>query len=120
MKAWFQRTFGLMQTAKSKNKVKFPRRYPEIEPLEIRWMPSITSAVQRVTDPEQGLQVPFGTAEYMPNSGGFIIKHPLDFDQSPGVEVGRTPALVYNSETTQVRPIIEITLTTDAGSGLPS
>src|SRR5438034_574294 len=108
MKAWFQRTFGLMQTPKSKNKVKFKRCYPELEPLEIRWLPSITSAVQRVTDPEQGLRTQFGTASVAPNTGGFIITHPLDWDKSPGVAVGRSPALVYNSETIDVRPIIEV------------
>src|SRR5438034_7364513 len=117
MKAWFQRMCGLTQQPKS-NRIKFPKAYPEIEFLEVRWMPSVTSAVQRVTDPEQGLRVPFGTASVAPGTGGFIISHPLDPDLSPGVSVARSPALLYNSEIVSVRPIIEASVTSNAGLGL--
>src|SRR5207249_3337960 len=42
-----------------------------------------------------------------PNTGTVRLEHPLDFDKSPGVSVGRNPALVYNSATVHVRPIVE-------------
>src|SRR5262249_44745052 len=40
------------------------------------------------------------------DTGGLRLAHPLDFDLSPGTAVGGDPALVYNSDTVSVRPII--------------
>ncbi len=105
--------------APKNHRPKFPRRYPDFEVLETRWMPTVT-AVQRVTDPLQATVVPFGLASVSPNTGGFRTAVPLDLDQSPGTSVGRDAALLYNSETVSPKPIIEFTVTTVAGNGLPT
>jgi hypothetical protein len=101
-------------------KTMFPRFFPDFEVLEIRWMPSITSAFQRVVDPVQSTALPVGLIQVNPNTGTARIAVPLDFDFSPGTSVGRNPALVYDSATIAPRPIIEATLTTTAGLGLPT
>ena len=112
----------LLRSSKAKQSSKrlFKRFYPTFEQLEIRWLPSITSAVQRVTDPFQSALQNFGTAAVAPNTGGVRLVHPLDFDKSPGTSVGRNPAMVYDSETVGPRPIIEVILPTVSGSGLPT
>src|SRR5262249_39886665 len=48
------------------------------------------------------------------------VRHDLDFDQSPGTEVGGSPALVYNSERVNVKPIIQATVQSDNSQALPS
>jgi RHS repeat-associated protein len=53
-----------------------------------------------------------GEASVAPNTGGLRLSTDLDFDLSPGTAVGGTPALVYNSDTVSVRPILPVTLTT--------
>jgi len=53
------------------------------------------------------------------NTGGVRLSQVLDFDQSPGTAVGGDPVLVYNSDTVQVRPIIEVQLGTQAPPGVP-
>src|SRR5207253_1663493 len=49
-----------------------------------------------------------GEAQVALNTGGLRLSHALDFDLSPGTDVGGSPALVYNSETVDVHPIIEL------------
>jgi hypothetical protein len=64
--------------------------------------------------------VSVGEALVAPNTGGLRLSEGLDFDQSPGTDVGGSPALVYNSDTVSVRPIIAATLTTDPTKALPA
>src|SRR5439155_913906 len=75
---------------------------------------------QRTTDPGQATLVPFGKALISPNTAGFRIVDPLDFDLSPGTSAGGSPALVYNSETISPKPILEGSLVSDAGGSVPS
>jgi YD repeat-containing protein len=63
---------------------------------------------QRSVDPDRGLLVGVGEATADLNTGSLRLLHPLDFDLSPGTAVGRDPALVYNSATVDVRPVIEL------------
>jgi len=79
-----------------------------------------TSAQQRVTDPEQSTTYSFGLAQTAINTGGFRIFNPLDFDLSPGTSVGGSPALVYNEEIVNPRPIIEATLDSDPSGSVPT
>ncbi|HEY1191216.1 MAG TPA: hypothetical protein VGE74_26515, partial [Gemmata sp.] len=64
----------------------------------------------RENDPDRTLSIPLGTAAITPGTGGLQLAHGLDFDLSPGATVGGSPALVYNSDTAAVRPIVEFTL----------
>ncbi len=113
--------FGKKKPANTRIK---PKKYfPEIEQLELRWLmtaTTITNTFQRLTDPEQGQSITFGTATVFPNTGNFQIVEPLDFDQSPGTSVGRNPALVYDSASVAPQPIIEATLLTNSALGLPT
>src|SRR4051794_11384160 len=45
------------------------------------------------------------------NTGAVWLSVGLDFDLSPGTAVGGDPALVYNSDTVQPRPVVEARLT---------
>jgi RHS repeat-associated protein len=62
-------------------------------------------------DPQRAEMATLGEATVVLNSGDLRLTHPLDFDQSPGTSVGGDPALVYNSETINVRPVVQIDLT---------
>jgi YD repeat-containing protein len=73
-------------------------------------IPWLLSAGQRRNDVSQATWVPEGQASVAPNTGSLRLTHTLDFDQSPGTSVGRDPALVYNSDTVDARPILEATL----------
>jgi RHS repeat-associated protein len=66
-------------------------------------------------DPQRAQMATLGEATVVLNSGDLRLSHPLDFDQSPGTSVGGDPALVYNSETVDVRPVVQVDL---AGSQL--
>ena len=46
--------------------------------------------------------------------------HGLDLDQSPGTDVGLSPAPSYNSERVTVQPIIQAEIVTDNSVSLPS
>jgi RHS repeat-associated protein len=59
--------------------------------------------------------VSLGEAQVSLNTGGLLLSEPLDFDQSPGTDVGGKPALVYNSNAVDVQPIVEVTLSPAAG-----
>ena len=49
---------------------------------------------------------PIGQADVSLNNGGLRLTHELDFDLSGGTSVGGSPALVYNSSTVNVHPLI--------------
>ena len=71
--------------------------------------------------PNNVFQDPLGGADViLPGTGSVSASQPLDFDLNPGTSVGGYPALVYNSNTVNVKPIVQITLPTNAGSGVPS
>src|SRR5262249_35430053 len=40
-------------------------------------------------------------------------QHALDLDQSPGTSQAGNPALVYNSDAVNVRPVVQVTIPTD-------
>jgi RHS repeat-associated protein len=67
-----------------------------------------------------------GTAQVAPNTGTLRLSNPLDFRQSPdsaqddSAGLGIAPALVYNSDTVNVRPIAEVTTQFDQSLGLPT
>src|SRR5262249_17872181 len=44
------------------------------------------------------------------NTGGLRLSHALDFDLSPGTSVGGNPALVYDSRTVDVQPVVQVSL----------
>src|SRR5207253_1620695 len=62
----------------------------------------------------------FGLAQIALNTGCFRILNPLEFDLSPGTSVGGSPALVYNEEIVNPRPIIEATLDSDPSGSVPT
>ncbi len=61
-------------------------------------------------DPERALDLPLGNENVSLNTGALSVSYPLDFDMSPGISVGGDPALVYNSDTVNVRPVLELTI----------
>jgi RHS repeat-associated protein len=52
--------------------------------------------------------------------GDVQVAHALDWDQSPGTSVGLDPALVYNSDRVNNKPIIQAQVQTDNGQNLPA
>jgi hypothetical protein len=92
---------------------------PSFDVLETRTVPtaSISSASMRTDDPRNVGLVPIGETSVDANLGAARISQPLDFDQSPGTGMGRNPALVYNSATVNVRPIIQAVVTPDTTHG---
>jgi RHS repeat-associated protein len=75
---------------------------------------------QRTDDPDKALLLPVSEATVDLNQGGLRLSHALDFDQSPGSDVGGTPALVYNSVTADAQPVIQLAVQGDANAGAPS
>ena len=76
------------------------------------------SAAVLSTDPATALTVPVAEADVDVTTGAVRLSQPLDFDQSPGTDVGGDPALVYNSATVDARPIVQALVQTNAASGL--
>jgi hypothetical protein len=74
----------------------------------------------RNNDPQRAFLLPLGEATVDLNTGGLRLSHPLDFDQSPGTAAGGDPALLYNSSTVNVRPIIQCQLASTANGPLPT
>jgi RHS repeat-associated protein len=68
----------------------------------------LLSGRQPGNDPDRALLLPLGEATVAPNTGGLRLSHPLDFDQNPGTDIGGNPALVYNSDTVDVRPVLQL------------
>lgn len=71
-------------------------------------------------DPERALLVSVGEATVDLNTGGLRLAHPLDFDLSPGTGVGGSPALVYDSRTVNVRPVVQAELDAPSSGTTPS
>jgi RHS repeat-associated protein len=69
------------------------------------------SGSTRSDDPDRALLVPIGEAQVDLNQGAVQISQPLDFDASPDTMLGGSPALVYNSGTASVQPILQVSLT---------
>ena len=76
-------------------------------------------ASERSDDPQNALFLPVGEAAVSANTGGLRISHPLDFDLSPGTDVGGNPALFYNSATVN-GPVIEAVVGSDPDLPVPS
>ncbi|HYV38484.1 MAG TPA: RHS repeat-associated core domain-containing protein, partial [Gemmataceae bacterium] len=95
-----------------------------LEGLETRMVPSISDALSasvRVNDPEQGTYAPFGPALVAPATGEVLVQHGLDLDRSPSTPtLGGEPALVYNSATVSVKPLVDAIYSSDSGAGLPT
>jgi hypothetical protein len=92
--------------------------HPTFDVLETRTVPTASiSASMRTDDPRNLGLVPIGETSVDANLGAVRISHPLDFDQSPGTGMGRSPDLVYNSATVNVKPIIQVLVTPDTGHG---
>jgi hypothetical protein len=51
--------------------------------------------------------------------GDLRLAAPLDLDQSPGSGQGGNPALVYNSDSVSVRPIVQVSLPSNNNAALP-
>jgi RHS repeat-associated protein len=77
---------------------------------QAQWTLAGGTPATRGDDPERAYLVSEGEATVDLNQGALRLSQPLDFDQSPGTSVGGNPALVYNSATVDVRPIIQMTL----------
>ena len=69
-------------------------------------------------DPVNGFLLPIGEANIDLNSGGVRLSQDLDFDQSPGNDVGLDPALVYNSASVTVVPQISGSVTELPGTAV--
>jgi RHS repeat-associated protein len=65
-------------------------------------------------------RVTLGPDEINANTGGVVIRNPLDFDLSPGTGVGGHPELVYSSDSVSITPIIDVSLTTDPAGSVPA
>src|SRR5207237_6478837 len=81
--------------------------------------PAVTAQPQAGFDPQRGLLVPVGEAQIDVQQGALRLSHSLDFDQSPGTSVGGDPALVYNSATVNVRPVVQLEVQTDPFGAAP-
>ena len=76
------------------------------------------SGQQRVVDALQGARYPFGDASIGLQTGDYSISQTFDYGQ--GAAVFAQPTLVYHSDTTTVRPIVEATITIPTGDSNPS
>ena len=76
-------------------------------------VPWTDSGSTRSNDPDNAFLKSIGEATVDLNQGGVRLSQALDFDQSPGTDVGGNPALVYNSATVSVRPIVQLQVQTD-------
>jgi RHS repeat-associated protein len=76
-----------------------------------------TTGAQPVSDPSQGQAFAFGPAALCPLTGAVYLTQPLDFGLSAGY--GQF-ALVYDSSTVDVHPVLNATFASDAGGPVPS
>src|SRR5262249_25142236 len=94
----------------------------------LRWVASGNqrTAVPDVWLPDSALYSPFGLGSVSPQTGNLHLTHPLDFRRTvpSGLDAAATlagpSALVYNSDSVNVKPIIETTLASPAGGQVPS
>ncbi len=80
-------------------------------------------AFARTNDPGQSTTVPIGAgdAAVLPGTGSLLLSEPLSLNVTPDTPVlGGAPALVYNSDTVDVKPIIELVYSTNPGGSVPS
>jgi RHS repeat-associated protein len=54
------------------------------------------------------------------NTGEILLGHSLDFDLNPGTTYSGNPQLVFNSSTTNPRPIIQALLESEPGAAVPT
>src|SRR5262249_24516899 len=73
---------------------------------------SVLSALVRSSDPIDGLS--------MQQLGNVQLAHALDLDRSPGSGQSGSPALVYNSDSVSVKPVVQATIATPNNAALPS
>ena len=71
-------------------------------------------------DPDEAEILQLGEAGIALDTGGLRVDQPLGFDRSPGTDVGRDPALAYNSDTVSVRPVVEATWQSDPNGPVPT
>jgi RHS repeat-associated protein len=69
---------------------------------------------QPFDDPANSFHLPLGEATVFPGSGVLSVNQPLSFDLASG-SGGVLPALVYNSGTVNVRPVIEFQVAVATG-----
>jgi streptogramin lyase len=84
----------------------------------------------RSDDPADGLLVPYGPVAVSPQTGNLQARVPLDFEQGVhGSGDGWSavlglptlqPALVYTSSSTNVKPLVEVTLLSDPQGSVPT
>ena len=98
---------------------KKPSYLPQLEPLEVRQVPSSVTGRYRFDDPRSVPLTGVGEVAVDLNTGAARISQPLDFDSSPGTSLGGNPALVYNGNTVDVHPIIDVFIDTHGDSVLP-
>jgi YD repeat-containing protein len=93
-----------------------PFTIPDVDP---EYVPAAAASGVAWTGPAPDL-VSLGEALVEPNTGGVEVSTALDFDLSPGTGVSAHPALVYNSDTVSVRPILPVIYQSDPNGPLPS
>jgi PKD repeat protein len=74
---------------------------------------ALGTAGSETDDPERAFLLSEGEATLDLAQGALRLSQPLDFDQSPGTAVGGDPALVYNSATVDVRPVVRLLVAGD-------
>jgi YD repeat-containing protein len=118
---WVSRTVRLVRQPR-RRPARRPATYLAVEGLEARLVPTLPLTVTaglRGDDPQRALLLPVGEAEVSPNTGSMLLSQPLDFDLSPGNSVGGDPAIVYDSNTVSVRPIVQAQVPTDPSKPVP-
>jgi RHS repeat-associated protein len=83
------------------------------------WPWSLASG-QLTNDPRQAELLPVAQAKVALATGGVRISQALDFDQSPGASVSGDPALVYNSDTVNVQPVLQLEFATGPYDPVPT
>src|SRR5207249_3514094 len=79
----------------------------------------ISAAAVTGADPQAGFLRPIGEANVDLYQGALRLSQALDFDQSPGTSVGGSPALLYNSATVNVRPVVQLEVQTNPFGAAP-
>jgi RHS repeat-associated protein len=98
----------------------------EVDPLEIRQLPSFALSLfsDAVADPIQGATTQVGQATVGMQDGNASVNVPLDFFRSQDGFFRDDPngptALVYNSNTVSVEPVLQFQLTSAGGDPVPS
>jgi RHS repeat-associated protein len=79
------------------------------------------------TEASRSVYVPFGPAAVSPQTGDVLVTNALDFRRSvpdaaldASAGLGGDPALVYNSDSVTVKPIIQATFASDAQLAVPT